>query len=636
MFELLAVIILTVALAIYLNHRWVKSLNELIEQLYGRRDNEVSNRKFEKLQRAINFAINRQQNQDAEDVQRLSRELEELRQELGHQKSDTDDQFERLEAAQQEVEEDKLQLKATSELVEYALKRFISSLNRGDDSATLHTHADAVSFLVSRHDRDPHRGKEHLVNLIDSTLDMLTPLLNHRGHRFHVRVFEDCPREVEINTTHFRRVLHGLIITQLTPENTDIRIRVNFGADKLTFNFSNEFKANLTLGLDDLMSAHGVTWMNNELQFPASQPHIIEEHPEETGLTALVVADHEYERQSLTWRLQALGVTCTNDFNSGHIDMCLVSDENSDAFLSIRSHLDETTFIGLLNSKVVINRPYWSRLPDPISQIALQQMVDHIGHTKDESRQLHTLIVDDSVANARLLSLQLSELGHTFDDASSGKEALELIGQNTYQIVFMDIQMPDMNGVEATKRIREQGMNMPVFGLTAHATSQEKEAYRMAGMDDVLIKPVRLESLKSLLRKQGRLTPKPPIAAPANQNLVVFDKELALRNANHRPELASELLTILMQSLPEDHQAILASSNDNQELRKTVHKLHGAVRYCGVPRLGRAIEKLESALKQGDEEQIPILLNLLAGEITSLEHWHRENPDPFLQTLAQY
>ena len=81
----------------------------------------------------------------------------------------------------------------------------------------------------------------------------------------------------------------------------------------------------------------------------------------------------------------------------------------------------------------------------------------------------------------------------------------------------------------------------------------------------------------------------------------------------------------------EDLQLINASSDDASELKKNVHKLHGAVRYCGVPRLARAIEKLESALKQNDEEQIPFLLNLLNGEITALESWYRNNPDPFGQ-----
>ncbi|MBT4161830.1 MAG: hypothetical protein HOE54_11030 [Gammaproteobacteria bacterium] len=170
-----------------------------------------------------------------------------------------------------------------------------------------------------------------------------------------------------------------------------------------------------------------------------------------------------------------------------------------------------------------------------------------------------------------------------------------------------------------------------MFGLTAHATSQEKKAYRDTGMDDVLIKPVRMENLKSILRQLGRLGARAPMPVPASHSLELFDKELALRNANHRPELAAELMGILVTSLPEDQQSINDSTHDFSELKQAVHKLHGAVRYCGVPRLGRAIEKLESALKQADNDQIPLLLNLLNGEITALEAWYRDHPDPFSQ-----
>ena len=102
-----------------------------------------------------------------------------------------------------------------------------------------------------------------------------------------------------------------------------------------------------------------------------------------------------------------------------------------------------------------------------------------------------------------------------------------------------------------------------------------------------------------------------------------------MANANQRLELAEEMLMHLIKGLPDDQRLINESVNDPAALKQSVHKLHGAIRYCGVPRLAKAIEKLESSLKQDDKEQVPILLNLLNGEITALIHWYRENPAVF-------
>ena len=80
----------------------------------------------------------------------------------------------------------------------------------------------------------------------------------------------------------------------------------------------------------------------------------------------------------------------------------------------------------------------------------LTTAIEHIGHARDESRLINALVVDDSTANAKLLALQLTELGHSVSKAESGREAIQKVAEESFQIIFMDIQMPDMNGVEAT------------------------------------------------------------------------------------------------------------------------------------------------------------------------------------------
>ena len=97
--------------------------------------------------------------------------------------------------------------------------------------------------------------------------------------------------------------------------------------------------------------------------------------------------------------------------------------------------------------------------------------------------------------NQRLALALLNRWGHEVTIASNGLEALELVGQREYQLVLMDIQMPEMDGLEATRRIRESeqesGGHLPIIAMTAHAMKGDRELCLEAGMDDYVSKPVR-------------------------------------------------------------------------------------------------------------------------------------------------
>jgi PAS domain S-box-containing protein len=105
------------------------------------------------------------------------------------------------------------------------------------------------------------------------------------------------------------------------------------------------------------------------------------------------------------------------------------------------------------------------------------------------------LIVEDNKVNQRLLAAILKKLGHRVTVAGSGQEALDLLGSESFDIVLMDIQMPEMDGVETTRQIRarESGLSrhVPIIAVTAHAMAGDRERYLAAGMDDYLTKPIR-------------------------------------------------------------------------------------------------------------------------------------------------
>src|SRR5262249_47047565 len=136
------------------------------------------------------------------------------------------------------------------------------------------------------------------------------------------------------------------------------------------------------------------------------------------------------------------------------------------------------------------------------------------------SRPLSVLLVEDNATN-RLLAVSLLEKeGHTVETAPNGKEALAALARRPFDVVLMDVQMPEMDGFEATARIREReqgtGEHIPIVAMTAHAMKGDRERCLEAGMDGYVPKPIRAAELYQALATfapsdppAGRYTPAP-------------------------------------------------------------------------------------------------------------------------------
>jgi len=119
-------------------------------------------------------------------------------------------------------------------------------------------------------------------------------------------------------------------------------------------------------------------------------------------------------------------------------------------------------------------------------------------------RLLYILLVEDDDVNQRVLAKMLKGKGHTVDVASNGLEALEKYEIGKYDIIFMDILMPHMGGVEALKHIREiegSGMHTPVIAITANALKGDRERFLAMGMDEYISKPVQMKTLFEVIDK---------------------------------------------------------------------------------------------------------------------------------------
>jgi len=134
---------------------------------------------------------------------------------------------------------------------------------------------------------------------------------------------------------------------------------------------------------------------------------------------------------------------------------------------------------------------------------------------RENSNHFRILLVEDNAVNQLLAVRLLEKGGHTVTMAGNGKEALATLGKQSFDLVFMDVQMPEMDGFEATAAIRglekESGNHLPIIAMTAHAMAGDKERCLEAGMDDYISKPIRPEELIKIL---GRYSP--AVAADGN------------------------------------------------------------------------------------------------------------------------
>lgn len=305
--------------------------------------------------------------------------------------------------------------------------------------------------------------------------------------------------------------------------------------------------------------------------------------------------------------------------------------------------------------EALINQLYY---PANINKHNPQQEPHQI--TTNQHQPINILAVDDNEANLKLLRTLLEDQGHSVIEATNGAEAVQKIQQTLPDLVFMDIQMPVMDGVEATKTIRSlderRYLQVPVIALTAHALSGEKEALIQAGLNDYLTKPVSEEQLSATIAKwvDKSSAPQPPTKAlalghadgsdtntsdgisvesqtaapntPNNDPTIdeTVSIEECLKLAANKEDLAKDMLSMLLSSFDRDIPPItdaLASGARN-DLLNSVHKVHGGTRYTGVPKLRNICHGFESAIKEdASDTTIKQFYEDFIEEVEAIKDW---------------
>ncbi|HVP51842.1 MAG TPA: response regulator [Terriglobales bacterium] len=213
---------------------------------------------------------------------------------------------------------------------------------------------------------------------------------------------------------------------------------------------------------------------------------------------------------------------------------------------------------------------------------------------------LRILVAEDNPVNQALILRLLEKEGHHPWLARNGKEAVALAGSGRFDLAFMDVQMPEMDGFAATTSIRQReqvlGGHLPIVAMTAHALKGARERCLAAGMDGYIPKPVSLAAIQAELQRLGVQPAGPAPAVPA------WDYEQARARTAQDEVLLREIVRIFLEESPRlmDRIEQTLAERDGDGLERAAHSLKGQIRCLAAPEALSAVESLEEKARLRD------------------------------------
>jgi two-component system, sensor histidine kinase and response regulator len=267
-------------------------------------------------------------------------------------------------------------------------------------------------------------------------------------------------------------------------------------------------------------------------------------------------------------------------------------------------------------------------------QLAQTQMITR--HTLSEKKRSDTriLVAEDNLINQKLILVLLQKAGYSVDIVANGTMAVEAVRKHRYGLVFMDVQMPELDGLEATQQIRKlesaPDTHTTIIAMTAYSYPKDREMCLRAGMDGFISKPITpneiLTTIDEWINRQP-LQPQPAQNLLSNdsniEDIDPIDIKKALTHFGNDIEFFSDMLLDYKNQLTIDNQTLIKAveSHNAKRLAKISHEIKGlALNFCAF-RLAAYADELEKLGKESDFTNANILLDKFEGEIFRIRHF---------------
>ncbi len=252
-----------------------------------------------------------------------------------------------------------------------------------------------------------------------------------------------------------------------------------------------------------------------------------------------------------------------------------------------------------LNSVVGKGSTFWVRLP--VMPADAPQGADTAHDPKAPTRPLHVLLVEDNEINRIVAREMLEAEGHSVTLAHNGREGVDLSATTAFDLIFMDISMPVMDGRTATRKIRKgngASANTPIVALTANAMAAEQEDFKADGMNGILTKPLSRSALRNVLSTQQ------PQSQTGDASLVSHE-----HSAEAREALGEEAFVKLRGRFIREVEDLVRwlqsdETHDYLEIAAMAHKVAGSAAVFGAIRMREELKSIEIAANEGDNATI--------------------------------
>ena len=238
------------------------------------------------------------------------------------------------------------------------------------------------------------------------------------------------------------------------------------------------------------------------------------------------------------------------------------------------------------------------------------------------SRSLDILVAEDTPFNQKFIQRLLDRWNHRATLVGNGREALEALKKHSYDVVLMDVQMPQLNGLEATRAIRvdeqETRSHIPIIAMTAHAIKGDRERCLEAGMDEYVSKPIDSDKLFDAIET---LTRDPGNHETQAGSALLMDTEMLLKAFDGDWEFLEDVVEVFLSDYPNLLEIIRQASADNNSdaLMRAAHSLKGMLKNFQADSAAEVAFGLEQKGKKADFDGVPEAIENLAGQVVELE-----------------